>query len=87
VIENFVHEAVYNENENRIEMYLISSIEQEVKIGDRVFSFSKNEKILTEYSHKYTIESIKELSKGLFNISKVWTDPKNYFAVVFLQPI
>jgi L-histidine Nalpha-methyltransferase len=86
-IKSFKHDAIYNTKANRIEMYLISLVDQVVEIGDTQIQFSQNEKLLTEYSHKYTVDSIEELSSGLFTISKVWTDPKNYFAVIYLVPI
>ncbi len=87
VLENFEHKAVYNEIENRIEMYLISLVDQNVSIGEDLFYIQKNEKLLTEYSHKYTIEAIEKLCENLFTISKVWTDPKNYFAELYLLPV
>lgn len=87
ILSNFKHDAIYNKIENRIEMYLISKVDQEVNIGTEKFIFHSDEKILTEYSHKYTLEIIEELCKGLFKISKVWTDPQNYFAELYLEPI
>jgi len=87
ILDNFSHRAIFNNSENRIEMYLISKLSHDVKIGDRIFNFPQNEKLLTEYSHKYTISTITELCSGLFTVSKVWTDSRNYFAVIFLQPM
>ncbi|HEX2984193.1 MAG TPA: L-histidine N(alpha)-methyltransferase, partial [Ignavibacteriales bacterium] len=52
---SFRHEAIYNEEAGRIEMYLISGRKQTVNILDNTFVIEENEKILTEYSYKYTI--------------------------------
>lgn len=83
-ISNFRHKAYYNEEEKRIEMHLISEDEQTVTINGRKFYFNKCETILTEYSHKYTLSGFSELAGGYFDISKIWTDNKQYFAVLFL---
>lgn len=86
-INNFVHDAIYNSEKNRIEMYLISLIDQDISIGNEIINFKKNELLLTEYSHKYSIETIKNLCKGLFKVSKYWSDEKNYFGVFYLEPV
>lgn len=86
-IQNFRHHAIYNEIDNRIEMYLISLIDQKIQISESIIEFYKGEKLLTEYSHKYTLDIIEELCRGLFKISKVWKDQKNYFAELYLEPI
>ncbi|GJQ62203.1 MAG: dimethylhistidine N-methyltransferase [Melioribacteraceae bacterium] len=83
----FRHKAVYNKIEGRIEMYLISLEEQEVFSGDFKFSFGEDEKILTEYSHKYTPGLVADLVSDHFVIQKYWTDSNNYFALFFLKPI
>ena len=54
-IGQFRHQAVYNEAEGRVEIFVVSCREQIVSIGDRRFRFDRGERILTEYSHKYTV--------------------------------
>ncbi len=45
----------------------------------------KGEGILTEYSHKYTLEGFAEMAKRAgFHVAKVWTDPQNLFSVQYL---
>ena len=77
------HQAVYNEQEGRIEMHLISEAEQTVRVGGREFAFEPGEKIITEYSYKQTIEGFVRLaaSAGFREASRVWTDPQRLFAV------
>lgn len=77
------HQAVYNEQEGRIEMHLISEAEQTVHVGGQRFSFARGEKIITEYSYKQTLEGFARLasSAGFREASRVWTDPERLFAV------
>jgi len=80
----FRHHAVYNEEHGRIEMYLISACEQIVRIDGRSFSFEKGETILTEHSHKYTVEQFAKLAnRAGFAVDTVWTDPENLFSVQY----
>ncbi len=79
----FKHKAIFNEEEHRIEMYLISKENQKVTIEGDDFYFEQGEKILTEYSTKYSIENFKELTSENFEFQKIWTDEKNYFAVMY----
>ena len=84
-IDQFHHRAVYNEHHCRVEIHVVSEEDQTVTIGDRVFDFRQDEKVLTEYSHKYTVDGFAEMaSKAGFRLHKSWTDPKQYFAVLHL---
>lgn len=86
-VNSFKHFAFYNEPEGRIEMHLISKINQYVKIGSETISFKKNETILTEYSYKYSIEDFAELIKGIYSVEKVWVDENKLFSVQFLRAL
>ena len=54
-LENFTHHAVFNEDAGRIEMYLISTKDQEVRLGsdDTLIRLASGERILTEISRKF----------------------------------
>lgn len=83
-LNNFIHYAKYNEDEQRIEMYLKSLVEQSVVIQKANISLTlkKDELIHTEHSHKYTLSQIKELMNQTgFNIKNIWLDKNNYFAL------
>lgn len=82
IIDCFRHEAIFNETGSRIEMYLISLKDQEVRIGDRIIIFRKDEPVLTEYSYKYTLDSFREICEGIFKVKRIWTDPQKYFSVI-----
>lgn len=76
------HRAVYNEQEGRIEMNLISRGEQRVHVGDREFCFAPEEKIITEFSYKYTQAGFAALAaQAGFQLARVWTDPQQLFAI------
>ncbi|MCF6237613.1 MAG: L-histidine N(alpha)-methyltransferase, partial [Candidatus Marinimicrobia bacterium] len=88
-LDQFHHQAVYNDVEGRIEMYLVSDRDQEVCIRDldTSITFKKNEKILTEYSYKYSrseLETLTELSG--FQLTKQWLDDQGWFSLNFLKP-
>ena len=87
-LEKFAHVAQYNDNENRIEMYLRSLEKQTVQIPKANFSltFEENELIHTEHSHKYSISEIPKLfEKTGFSINKIWQDENNHYAMVLVS--
>lgn len=82
-LEEFDHRAVYDEQEHRIEISLVSSSEQQILICDQSFELQKDEAILTEYSHKYTIEGFATLAAEVgLTLRKSWTDSEKKFAVL-----
>jgi uncharacterized SAM-dependent methyltransferase len=69
-------------------MHLVSLQQQDVTIDGHVFRFAKDQSILTEYSHKYTIESFKQLAaKAGFRCVRTWLDDNQLFSVFFLSAI
>jgi len=83
-LEQWQNYAVYNSTESRIEIYLISEIDQTVRVQDRQFDFRAGERIATEYSYKYTKESVIELTREAgFDFSQMWTDDARWFGVFY----
>ena len=81
----FKHEARFNSDKSRIEMHLVSTVEQEVKISDKTFLFIKGESIHTENSHKYSAEQFTRLIENTgWKEKKTWTDEKGSYAVSLL---
>jgi len=83
-LNNFEHRAIYNENDQRIEMYLKSLTNQSIMIPKANVSLvlKKNELIHTEHSHKYKLSQISELmNQAGFKIENTWLDENNYFAI------
>ncbi|HEY2615133.1 MAG TPA: L-histidine N(alpha)-methyltransferase, partial [Chthoniobacterales bacterium] len=68
------HRAIYNEGPGRIEMHLISEVEQTAHVGGHEFHFEPGEKIVTEFSYKYTREGFTRLAESSgFRLARVWT--------------
>lgn len=85
--EMFRHEARYHHGAGRIEMFLISQRTQTVHVAGRPVHFGEGERILTEYSYKYSTEEFHDLaqSAGWLPV-KVWTDPQDLFSLHYLKP-
>ena len=84
-VDAFEHSAVYNQDEGRVEISLVSQCEQTVDLAEHTFQFSRGEEIFTEYSHKYSIEGFAQLAaKAGFSLHKHWTDSEELFAVLHL---
>lgn len=87
-LTNFKHQAFFNEQESRIEMYLQSLKDQQVNIGKDEFNFKKNQSILTEYSHKYTRNDFIALAqKAGFSAIECWVDNDKLFSVHYLKVV
>lgn len=87
-LQKFRHHAVYNEDQNKIEMYLRSIDRQTINIpqADLILNLEKDELIHTENSQKFTISNIKQMSeKAGFEIKDMWYDEKQYFAMILLS--
>ncbi len=78
----FDHVARYDAAHQRIEMRLVSRRPQEVRLGKEVRHFEAGESILTEYSHKYTVEGFEAMLRAAgYGQVRHWTDPHGWFAV------
>jgi L-histidine Nalpha-methyltransferase len=87
--ENFSHKAFYNQNKKRIEMHIVSDLDQQVFISslNKKIDFKKNESILTENSYKYSPEDIDRLIKRTgFSIEREFFDKNNWYELVLLKP-
>jgi dimethylhistidine N-methyltransferase len=81
----FRHDAFYNEEKGRIEIYFRSLHDQVVSVAGRQFPFKKGERVHTEYSYKYDDAELEGLAKaGGFTLARLWTDPERLFAVTLL---
>lgn len=83
---SFQHDAPYLEAEGRVEMRLVSKIEQRVELGDETIDFEAGEHIVTEHSHKYDLEQFGEIAGAAgFRLSRCWSDAREWFSVCFLE--
>jgi len=84
----FKHQAIYNEVDCQIEMYLHAKSSHQVSLDilDLKVPFQSGESILTEISRKFDLEKIQAQlrSQGLETV-KIWTDPQQWFGLVLCQ--
>jgi dimethylhistidine N-methyltransferase len=85
VLEQYRHEAIWNDEQSRMEMYLVSRCAQTVTVGGERFQFDAGERICTEYSHKYTLEQFGRIASA-FVTEGHWTDTRDWFSVLLLRP-
>ena len=83
---SFRHHAPYVEGEGRIEMRLISQVDQSVRIGKASIELSAGEHIVTEHSHKYDLGQFEDMARSAgFRLTKQWSDDREWFSVCFLE--
>ena len=89
-LSNFKHYALYNEKDQRIEMYLKSLTNQSIMISKSNFSLhlKKDELIHTEYSRKFRLSEINELLVSVgFKIKNMWLDDAKNFSLTLVSKI
>jgi dimethylhistidine N-methyltransferase len=81
----FAHEAFYNEEEGRIEIYFRSLRSQTAMVAGWRFMFAAGERVHTEYSYKYDDPTFAALVDGTgFRVGQTWIDDESFFAVHYL---
>jgi len=84
----FKHNAIYNTEQNQIEMYLISQAAQSVTLQgiNMTIQLDKEEAILTEISRKFNLNQMEHyLSKSNLNLIKTYTDSQQWFGLLLCQ--
>lgn len=82
VERGFRHLACYNEAQGRVEMYLVSTRLQRVRIGAHRFRFEAGDSLHTENSYKYADVEFQHLARlAGCAPSGLWTDTEGLFAV------
>jgi len=81
-VTTFDYKATYNSDLGRVEMFLVSRIRQDVRVGSKVFALGKGEHIHTENSYKYTLAEFDDLARSAgWTSTSVWTDTDGLFSV------
>ena len=85
-VSHFCHKVLVNQSKERVELYLEALRDTTVAWHGKQRVFKKGELIHTENSHKYTIASIQHLlNRSGFQSLKTWTDPRQYYALIYAQ--
>jgi dimethylhistidine N-methyltransferase len=82
-ISRFEHRALYDERAGRIEMHLVSTTPQRVRIAaiDLPVNFSEGETIHTENSYKFDTDQLAGLAGQTgFNLERTWFDERRRFS-------
>jgi dimethylhistidine N-methyltransferase len=85
-LSRFAHEAVWNEAQGRIEIYLVSLADQAARAAGQDFAFADGERIHTENSHKYSVNEFRTLAaRAGWTPVKAWTDAEQLFSLHLLR--
>jgi dimethylhistidine N-methyltransferase len=83
-LDAFEHRATYRQDEGRVVIELVSAREQEAHLGGARIGFEDGESIITEYSHKYTLDDFAAMANEAgFNVEQSWADPREWFSVQY----
>ena len=86
IVEDFRHEARWNDAESRIEMHLVSIRAQDVRLAGESIRFGPGESIHTENSYKFTLPGFSAMAATAgWRLARSWTDPAGLFSVVLLE--
>lgn len=85
-VDQFVHQARYNPLAGRIETRIVSLREQSASLDGSRFHFAPGEKMLVEYSCKYSLPQFERMAARVgLRVTQTWTDPDRMFAVQLLR--
>jgi L-histidine N-alpha-methyltransferase len=88
-LDRFDHVARWNEDDHRIEMWLRSTADQAIRIGDLDLdlTFADGEEMLTEISTKFTPEALEaELVECGFVVDAAWRSEGDEFQLTLCHP-
>jgi dimethylhistidine N-methyltransferase len=72
-VDDFEHLALWNDQDLRMEMHLVSRVEQVASVAGHTFHFGVGERLHTENSHKFTVESFAALAAAAgWSVSQHW---------------
>ena len=85
-VDSFVHRAIWNAGDSRMEMHLEATRAQEVEIDGRVFAFKAGESLHTENSRKFTEAMVRDLATASgWSVAAFETGPEPSVALALLQ--
>jgi dimethylhistidine N-methyltransferase len=83
-LDQFEHQALYDEQKGRVEMHLVSQEQQKVRLNGEAVQLQKGETIHTENSYKYSLLEFEALVSDWFTVERVWTDEEELFSLQYL---
>jgi dimethylhistidine N-methyltransferase len=86
-VDAFDHLAIWNAEQSRIEMHLVSRRDQIVNAAKHTFAFRRGERLHTENSRKFTTDSFAHLvARAGWSVNRQWISAAPHFAVFSLRP-
>lgn len=86
-LDAFAHEAVWNPQEGRIEMWLRAKRSVRAHAAGATFTFVDGERIHTENSYKHTDARFRDLAmRAGLCVMKKWASPAPNFSIYLLSP-
>ena len=89
-ISAFQHRAVWNADASRVEMHLVASSAQQVRVpgASLDITFEAGETIWTESSYKYRpVDVVRTLERARFRLLEQWTDESDAFALTLVEAL
>ncbi len=84
--DRFEHRAFYNADEGRIEMHLVSTERQTIRLDHTVIELKPGETIHTENSYKYDLDQFAAIAaRSGWRRAAYWTDDKRLFSVQYFK--
>jgi len=85
-LDGFEHDAIYDAEQARIEMRLVSRREQLVTVAGIPVRFRAGEHIVSEHSHKYVPQELTAMAHAAgWRLEKFWTDDDERFGAFFFR--
>lgn len=83
----FEHRAPWVPAHSRIEMHLVANRDLTFAVGGEPFAMSRGEHLLTEYAHKYTLSDAADIARSAgLTVRATWSDSRDWFSVLLLEP-
>ncbi|MFC0168723.1 L-histidine N(alpha)-methyltransferase [Pseudoduganella danionis] len=87
-LRQWQHCAYFDEAASRIEMHLQAQCDITVRWQGGARQFARGDRIHTEDSYKYTRSGFRQLLESAgFEAVQYWTDPANWFAVLYARAV
>lgn len=84
-LSSFRHSAGYVPERGRVEMHLVSTRDQVVRVGTERIRFAEGETIHTENSYKYEVDEFRALAaRAGFEGGQCWVDRDRLFSIHYL---
>lgn len=87
-LDRWRHRATWNPELGRVELEVVSEVDQTVTVGGRSFEIAAGEAVYTESSYKFTLDGFSAvLGEVGFAVERAWTDDGDRFAVLLARSV